>query len=226
MTPRQTDFLRRAGDRAILWIDPRSVARDTGTKWPVMKPRMKRSDWLPVPLRPLWHRVLKNREPALIPAASFPKGIPLAREPRYLKVADYLRHRDRPEDSAWYRELSDALARRGEARHKTIRMRSEAEIRGFFASYVEPLVASLEAGGFSPDHGGFEAGAVIDAEGRICKAGSGNHRFHICRALGQDRFPLRIFGMHEDWARRRLGTAAEDLDALIATLPAIEAAHR
>jgi hypothetical protein len=45
-----------------------------------------------------------------------------------------------------------------------------------------------------------EAGEVIiDANGRLLKSSSRNHRFAIARIIGLSSIPLEIVGAHEDW---------------------------
>lgn len=220
---KQKTFVTEAGARAVLWIDPARVDGHSGTKWPVGKHRLKQlGRVLPAPLVRMLRPWVKRNEPFAIPAAHFGMVEPVVDTPRYLRVADFVRHKDDVTQSAWYRDLMADLAQDSVARHKEIAMRSEAEVVAFLQGYVGKLVNSLATEGYRPDAVGFESTAVIDAEGRLCKAGSGNHRFNIAKVIGVDRFPLRVVAAHEDW----LGRGVVQTSAVLSRLAEVEAAHK
>ncbi len=213
----QRYFLHDSGDRAVIWVDPRTVDLAVGSKWPVGKRKLRHlSRRLPAPVVAMLRPFIKHREPFVIPRADFATPRPVAETPRYIRVADVVRHRGDVGQSAWYRDLLAELEQTGCARHKTIEMRSEPEIRAFFASYVLPLIESLEREGYRCDDEGYASTAVIGPQGDILKAGSGNHRFCVAKVLGLDLFPLRIVGAHQDWAERTLGKDPEPEQALAA----------
>lgn len=227
MSLRQKDFTQEAGERAVLWIDPARVDGHTGTKWPVGKMRLRQlSRVLPKPILNLLRPTIKRREPFVIPRACFGRVDPVVETERYLKIIDFIRHKETVTQSAWYQDLTAELARTGTARHKDIAMTSEAEILKFLHGYVGALVDKLAADGFSPEHGGYESTAVIGPDGGLTKAGSGNHRFNIAKALGLTRFPLRIIAVHEDWLPSDLRGGKFTTEGILRHLPAVEAAHR
>lgn len=222
MALKQKDFTLEAGDRAVLWVDPAQVDGHAGTKWPVGKHKLRH--WgrvLPKPVIRALRPWAKRNEPFLIPRQHFGPIEPVVETERYLKVEDFIAHKQNVTASAWYAELMADLARDGVARHKEIALRTEQDVLDFLHGYVGRLVTSLATEGFQPEHGGYESTAMIDADGRLCKAGSGNHRFKFAKALGVAPFPLRVVAAHEDWAPEVRRT-----DDVLALLPRVEAAHR
>lgn len=223
MVLKQKTFVAEAGVRAVLWIDPARVEGHSGSKWPVGKHRLKQlGRVLPPPLVRMLRPWAKGSEPFAIPREHFGQIEPVTATVRYERVADFIAHKHAVRKSAWYRDLMADLERDGIARHKEIAMKDEVAVVDFLEGYVRKLVESLATEGYRPDAVGFESTAVIDAEGRLCKAGSGNHRFNIAKVLGVDRFPLRVVAAHEDW----LGRGASRTEEVLARLPEVEAAHR
>lgn len=221
----QKRFHSEAGEQAVIWINPTRVNLHTGTKWPVGKYRLAQMrKWLPAPLVNIWRPAVKKCEPFAIPGRHFGTAVAVNTTPRYRKVADFIANMDTPSTSQWYRDLSAELAQTGLARHKKIKMQSEAEILDFLNDYVAALITSLKTKGYSDPQGGFESTAVINAEGAICKAGSGNHRFNMAHALGIDRFPLVIVGIHEAWFRAQ--SAHVETSAALDLIKAAEEAHQ
>ncbi len=220
-------FLDLVGDGTVLWIAPDRVSQHFGSKWPVAHARMERlGRYLPKPAVDLLRPAIKRREPLRIPRVRFGKTSPVDDSIRYRKIADFVERQNYLKETLWFRDLRNELNRTGRATHKDIVMRTEDDILGFLQNYVLALIVSLRDEGFLPDHDGFASSAVIDAQGRICKSGSGNHRFNIARALRLPRFPLRIVGIHEDWARETRGFAPVTVGALIEDLQAVAAAHQ
>lgn len=222
--PTQKEFLAEAGGQEVIWVDPTRIDRHSGTKWPVAKTRLKKMRRiLPVALVNLARPSLKNREPFFIPRDAFGRSKPIEVTAKYRKVEDFIENRDRVAQTLWYRELCDQLKADGRAMHKEIVMTSEDEIVAFLENYVGRLVDSLATEGFLPEHSGYESTAVIGSGGEITKSSSGNHRLSIARALGIDRFPLRIVGVHEDWPPARAIRGAYSTDKMIAALKGLEA---
>ncbi len=219
----QKDFTRRAGERAVIWVDPTRVVLHSGSKWPVFRQRMKRAGRIvPSALLNLARPALKAREPFFIPAELFQDGQPVVDTPKYQKVADFIAHRHTPQDSIWCAQLCADLANTGIARHKAIEMRSEAEVRDFLETYVGGLMDSLQANGFSAEESSYESAALINRDGSLTKTGSGNHRFNMCHALGIAPFPLKVVGAHRDWL------SAHDLsfEGLLERIQDVGARHR
>ncbi|WP_353472240.1 hypothetical protein PVT71_13160 [Salipiger sp. H15] len=220
----QKDFLRDAGERSVIWVDPAAVDMTSGSKWPVGKRRLRKlSRFLPGPVVALVRPSVKRREPFVIPRDVFSPPRPIAETPRYHRVADFLRHRADVAQSAWHRDLLAELAQEGVARHKEVEMRSPAEVDAFFDGYVLPLIDSLERDGYRAEAEGYASTAVIGPAGEIIKTGSGNHRFCIAKVLGLARFPLKVVGAHEDWVARELG-ADPSTEAVLHALAALPGA--
>lgn len=230
MTPsraRQKSFTRQIGEDAVVWIRPQSLTAHTGSKWPVAKARLARLQRVaPRALAAALRPALKKREPFVIPARYFPAARPMTETPLYRKIADFIHRPGSVEETLWFEELARALERDGIARHKALEFRSRAEIGDFFAGYVLPLVDSLRRDGFRGEATGFESSAVIDAAGRLTKAGSGNHRFAMAHVLALPRFPLRIVGVHAQWYAREVLPQGDSWAALQAGFGAVAARHQ
>lgn len=223
----QTDFVRQSGESAVLTIRPARVAMHTGTKWPVSKARLRKLHRvLPRALTNLVRPAIKRREPFVIPPRYFGTPHPMTETPRYLRVADFIRRPGSVEDTAWFRDLAEELAATGAARHKDIIMRSREDIHGFFDTYVIPMIDSLRRDGFDTTRADFDSVAVIDANGRLTKAGSGNHRFAICQVLDSPSFPLRVVAVHADWYARAVMAQGDSWESLFRALKAVERDHQ
>ncbi|MBF9059084.1 hypothetical protein HKCCSP123_07805 [Rhodobacterales bacterium HKCCSP123] len=220
-------FRNRMGDGAVLFIRPREVQYHSGTKWAVAKTRSKRLDAaMPRVFMNILLRILKSREPFVIPRHYFRDIEPITGTPRYEKVADFIASGGPVEETLWFRQLVADLESNGIARHKKILMRNRAEISGFLETYAAPLVESLKSEGFSTDKGDYEASAIIDADGRLVKASSGNHRFAIAHVLDLPVFPLRVAAVHEDWYREEVASRGDNWLELQAALERVEDRHR
>lgn len=223
----QKSFLRAAGDRNVIWVDPAKVTFRSGSKWPVGKHRIRQLQqrW-PVPIVNLFRAGIKGREPFLIPTQHYGPLERITQTPRYEKVADFIEHRENVTASLWYRDLMEALNETGLATHKTISMRSEAEVVDFLNSYFGALVTSMQTKGYSDPKGGYESAAVINQDGSITKTGSGNHRFCVSKALKLKKFPLRIVGAHENWQPVKDMGPHLSTERILALIPNVAAAHQ
>lgn len=202
----QNDFVRLAGEDAVLWIAPAAVPCSIGTKWPVGKHRLKRlARVVPKPLLKPLRPVLKRREPFAIPAARF--GPPLRTDTTVIhhRLRDFIEGDGDPRRTLWFRTLDAELKRNGTVRHKSIVMRSEQDIADFLSTYVGGMVRSLKAEGYRKQAAGYESTAAVGPEGRLYKSGSGNHRFCAAGVLQLERYPLRIVAAHEDWLAAQFG---------------------
>jgi hypothetical protein len=142
---------------------------------------------------------------------------------KYAKMKNLTENRDKVENSAWCKELSGQLKSRGYAKYKNLRMRSEAEISTFLNEYALNLVRTMKSSGYDLAKGSEIGTAHIDRDGRLVKAGSATHRFCVARIVGLKRFPLRVVGIHEDWAKvAALPGKRLTLDRLVVKLREIE----
>lgn len=223
----QKSFQAEVGDGNVIWVNPAKVPYLSGSKWPVGKYRLRQLNrYLPLPIVNLVRHNIKQREPFLVPAQHFGQLTQIAQTPRYLKIADFIEHKDDVTASQWCQDLLESLKKTGVASHKNIQMRSEAEVLEFFDNYVGALVNSLQTEGYVDPDGGYESTAVINQNGMITKTGSGNHRFCMSAVLELDRFPLRIVAMHENWQPVKDLGPSPSADSILKLIPAIEAAHR
>jgi hypothetical protein len=173
----------------------------------------------------LYSRVVRA-EPFIIPADHYPMPTPIVTHKKYVKIRDFMDHQHNVRGSLWYRQLVAALETTGVARHKRHHMQSEQAIVEFLEGYADGLVGSMAREGYRMDKGGDIGKAIIDENGCLQKAGSGDHRFFTARILGVDRVPLKIDGVHATWAERTLGSSSRvDLDSLAAAIRRFDLAH-
>lgn len=223
----QKALLAAAKDRNVVWINPAKVTLSIGSKWPVGRYRLRQLNRvLPTPILNLFRAGIRKREPFLIPSEHFGKETQVTQKDRYQKIVDFIQHNDNVGQSRWYQDLLQALTQDGVARHKTIKMHSDADIREFLHGYVGGLITSMQTEGYNDPDGGYDSCAVINQNGVICKSGSGNHRFCISKILELDRFPLRIVGMHENWPMLEKLGSTPSADSILGLIPEIEARHQ
>ena len=209
----------------MIWIAPKSIERQLGSKWPVGRERLRRlSRFLPRPLVNPLRPGIRKAEPFAIPTRFFGAATPVEDTQRYALLADLQAHRDDPRGSLWYAQMMDALSREGRARYKTTAFHSEDEILGFLGGTMPDLFESIRTRGFDAAETGFESSAVIGPGGRLVKTGSGNHRFCIARLIELDRFPVTIVGADEGWLAETF-PGGYDAQAVLAALPAIAEVH-
>ena len=223
---KQRHFVLEAGERAVVWISPRKVTRQFGTKWPVGRARIRKLHrFLPRPAVDLVRPAIKRAEPFTIPVQFFGGKPAVTDTHRYRLLEDLVAHRSDLRASLWFRELSDDLGSKGATNYKRRRLHSETEILEFLDTYVLGLIESIRENGFDASKSGYESTAVIDSEGNLMKTGSGNHRFCIAALLDLPRFPLVVVGAHEDWVRRNIDGPL-DVEKVVAQLPGVEARHQ
>ncbi len=223
----QKQFLDISNNRNVIWIDPAKVEYSTGSKWPVGKHKLRQLNrFLPLAIVNMFRPSIKRREPFIIPSEHFGKRTRVAETGHYRKVDDLIQNIDNIPQSLWHQELVSSLQDTGKAQHKNIVMTNTAQIDNFFQSYVLPLVIGLKTKGYNDPQGGYESSAVIDEDGTICKTGSGNHRFCICKSLNIKEFPLRIVGAHANWAPIVSLEGKSQFEDIVALLKDVETAHR
>ncbi|NBC27028.1 MAG: hypothetical protein GVY08_09215 [Bacteroidetes bacterium] len=191
---------RELEDKTTLWIDPRQISYYAGTKWPVTKNTQMRIESL-IPVSRLSYPIVKRirtHDPYIIPGRFYRELVPVEKMPRYFKVKNLIENREDLTSTVWYKKLVRDLETDGIARHKEIELYSEQEITEFFHSYVFDLVDSMAATGYSMKKGADIGSALVGSDGRLHKAGSGNHRFIVARIVGTSSFPVRIAGIHRE----------------------------
>lgn len=223
-TLKQRDFIAASADRNVIWVDPLSITRQLGSKWPVGREKLARlRRLLPGPVVNLVRSPIKRAEPFEIPRRFLDQTMRVEDTRRHQRLENLLATRDAPRRSLWFTELTGDLQRKGVAYYKTRPLRSEAEIDAFLHEMIA-LADALATRGFDPRATGYESTAVIDADGMLVKTGSGNHRFCLARLVGLRRFPVQIVGAHEDWLRANVA-APVTVDAVIDCLPTVAARH-
>lgn len=221
---KQRYFISASADRNVIWVDPATVSRQLGSKWPVGREKLRRlRRALPGPVVNLVRSPIKRAEPFAIPRRFLERMPKVEDTRRYQRLENLLATRDDPRRSLWFAEMTGDLSRKGVAYYKTRPLRSEAEIDAFLHEMIA-LADALATRGFDPGATGFESTAAIDANGTLVKTGSGNHRFCLARLVGLRRFPLQIVGAHEDWLRKTV-PAPVTVDAVLACLPAVASRH-
>ena len=118
----------------------------------------------------------------------------------------------------------DELSANGVARYKRGRLESQADIVRHFEAYLLPLIADLRHSGFDRTKGDLPT-VLIGADGRIDKAGSGDHRFYLAQILKLPACPVRVRGAHADWLHDTMGTN-RPFDAIRKGLHDVEYTHR
>lgn len=139
----------------------------------------------------------------MIPASCYRSRTLVESIGKFKKVENFIRNRNDVSSTIWYKELLDELERRGVAGHKKRRMGTVDEIDKFFQSYVFDLVDSMSQSGYCLEKGADIGTVLINRDGKLDKAGSGDHRFYVARVLGLQRFPVCVVGVHHDWWRAK-----------------------
>lgn len=226
----QRRFDKEARQQAVIWIDPSKIktyAGSSSSNWPVTHDRLERANaLLPSGLVGLVRPAFRMFEPVLTPPHQFKKTGPISGTTKFKLAEDFIANQDHPQNSIWFKKLATQLHKTGVARHKSIKMKSTSDIVHFFETYVQPMVTSLERDGFLASHTGYESAAVVDADGTLIKSGSGNHRFCICKVLGNSRFPLKIVGMHADFFFTHYPSETVTSQAILKLLKPLEARFR
>lgn len=94
---RQKEFIKAAGDKAVIWVNPRNVKHGIGTKWPVGKGRLRSMQKrMPTFLVNLIRPYVKAQEPFVVPRAYFGTEIPFETDTRYVRVEDFIKKKDAP----------------------------------------------------------------------------------------------------------------------------------
>jgi len=61
----------------------------------------------------------------------------------------------------------------------------------------------MSQSGYCLEKGADIGTVLINRDGKLDKAGSGDHRFYVARVLGLQRFPVCVVGVHHDWWRAK-----------------------
>lgn len=211
------------GEERLLWVDPKKVRFFVGTDEPAtealqVRINKMRQDYrlFAKPLR-LLSRAIHHTDSWVIAQRYYRTLSLIETGERHRLLADLIAHRNHLQDSLWRRQLCQQLDQSGQARHKTIVLRSQNEIDAFLRDYVLGLVDSLAVTGYDPTRASDTGTALIGPDGEIHKSNNGNHRFSAARIVGCPKVPLLIAGVHEDWFARMVGPRM-DLTRLRAAL--------
>ena len=191
----RTTRIRCRDDNGIIWINPNSVDKFCGSKWPHC--HMTNNFWV-------------RRICELNPAFSFLKlggewdikSIPIVDIEKYIRMKDFVDNLKSFEDSIWYNNLVYFYTQNGFASHKKMFMYSVNDIKSFFENYAVPLAKSLSLSGYKFKIGDEIGSIAIDRNGAIHKAGSGTHRFFLSRILGVSSVPVQVTFVHTEWLQK------------------------
>ena len=228
---RQHQVLKALGSDAVLWINPKKLSiRSCSSALAMTKYYRKSMKRLRIPrfIRIYIARnILQHLEPHILPEFCFKGREPIEGMEKYLKIKDLTENQDKVENSAWYKELSEQLKSIGYAKYKNLRLCSDSEVSIFLNEYVLNLVRSMQTSGYDLEKGAEIGTAHIDRDGSLVKSGSATDRFCVARIVGLKRFPLRVVGIHEDWAKAAaLPENGLKLDRLVAKLRETEKSYQ
>lgn len=222
--------LEALGPHAQVWVDPRHVAWRSGSVQPAtrgIKTRLQKLERAVPPLRRpsrSVRRTLKDLEPFAVAPRHLAIRTPIEATGRYRRCVDLLAHEQDFRASAWYREAAARLAAGHPVRHKKVTVHSLRELDSFFETYLLGLVRSLRNEGYDPGKAPRPGSAFVDAEGRLLKSSSCEHRFALARMLGVGPVPLLVIGADARWVAGHAPGA--DPDRLRPALAAVAKAHR
>lgn len=196
------------GDSAVIWIDPQKVRhfapRQTRTLVNKVSgltgldlPGLDRlADRLP---EALFFRsfILRDRDCASVR--------PIARMKHVSLVQDLLDSLPDYRRSRWFQSHLDAIAQGNPTKHKEQPLATESDVCQFFETSLLPMVEGIRRHGYDSARYPVEGRCFIGPEGEIFKGLASRHRFAVALLTGVRRFPLRVSGVHEAWAKRHLG---------------------
>jgi hypothetical protein len=218
---------RHFGEKLILWVNPRKITYDAGTKVPNIDDLRKKIEKVStrIPRGDRINKFIQKKLQRINPYLIHPKKYQPVKKieslGKYQKVEDFIQNRSTIEQSYWYRMLIEELETKGAAFHKKIRLKNKSEIDQFFQNYVIDMIESMESHGYVPEKADDVGTALINESGDLHKAGSGNHRFYVARIVGVESVPMEISGVHRNWFKKTIGNK-NNLDKLPEQLRIVE----
>lgn len=231
MTVREWQARRAIGEDGLtLAINPMLLQNETRV-WRRQEKRLAimANPFLPAPLKRARLRIFWEMTPFIVDDDEFERHAIRGSE-RFRLMADIHAHRDNLAASDTFAMIRDRIREAGAFSHKSRTIRQVNAIEPFISECYLDLITSMETEGYQDDKtsdwatGGTGTG-FIDADGTIVKCAGATHRLAAAILAGLDHgFPLRIIGIHREWA------AGHGIDADLGRLPdalrAVEAYYR
>lgn len=198
---------RYLGDDATIWINPGKIVHHVGN----IKTRKAKHVGKLFERMNLINKDSKNanffyRNRYVISDEDFKVRDVIAESEKFALVEDFVSNIENYEKSRWFEQMSQDLATDKVATYKNRRFTSNEEIKRFFETYLVPLGVSLADQGYDETQTKEKCKCYVSADGEIMKGENGRHRLAFAKALKLDRFPLTVFGVHEDWFSGNIGT--------------------
>ena len=124
---------------------------------------------------------------------------------KYKLIEDFVRKIDNYKETIWFKNLSDDLSSKNIAKYKYTNFDSVEGIENFFENYLVPMGISLRDSGYDQTLTNEKCKCYVARNGELMKGENGRHRIAFAKALKIERFPLTVFGVHEDWFSRNIG---------------------
>lgn len=197
---------KRLGEDATIWINPGNIVHDVGN----IKTRKAKHLGLLLEKYNLIDKDTKNcnifyRNRFIISSPDFKIREKIEDSDKYKLAKDLVRNLDDYKKSVWFKKLSDDFSSGKQASYKHSRFDSIEGIEIFFKTYLVPMAVSLRDKGYDQTLTNEKCKCYVSGDGALMKGENGRHRLAFAKALNIKRFPLTIFGVHEDWFSRNIG---------------------
>ncbi|MGI9401474.1 MAG: hypothetical protein ACR2O0_09485 [Rhizobiaceae bacterium] len=197
---------RKLGAGATIWVNPDKIV------WDVANIRSRRPknvgvllDYFGLITKTSKNRNMFYRNRFIISDEDFVIREKFADSDKFRIVSDYVANSDDYKKSIWYGNLLSDFSDNGTARYKNMIFASKGEVESFFENYLAPIRDSMGSSGYDPNIAGDLCKCYLSRNGELMKGENGRHRLAFAKALGIERFPLTIFGAHEDWFSENIG---------------------
>lgn len=192
--------------RATIWVDPAHVVHDVAN----IRTRKPKNvggilDKLGVINKNTKNCNLFYRNRFIISKEDFVIRENIEKSEKFKLVQDFVDSQGNFANSIWYQKIVTELREHGSSKYKKITFRTENEIDDFFENYLTPICTSMMATGYDQNLASDVCKCYVSGDGELMKGENGRHRLAFAKALGVQRFPLTVFGVHEDWFSKRIG---------------------
>lgn len=197
---------KRLGDDATIWINPKNIVHDVGN----IKSRKAKNIGILLEKLNIIDKNTKNcnmfyRNRFVLSDEDFTIREKIRDSDKYDLIEDFVRKIDNYKETTWFKNLSDDLSSGNIAKYKYTRFDSVEEIENFFENYLVPMGISLRDRGYDQTLTNEKCKCYVSRDGELMKGENGRHRIAFAKALKVERFPLTIFGVHEEWFSRNIG---------------------
>lgn len=198
----QREAQRLLGEKLTLHINPQSISGFVGSKMPLTVPlasRLRLSDRGCAGQS--LSKTMNALHPQVIPTSRFPRAVPFTEVRKYRRVKELIQCDGDYKATAWYSDFREALKRDGTIVWKGREFQSLSDIDCFFQDDMLGMIQSLLRDGYREDIAPDVGTAMIGADGKLSKSGSGMHRFAAARELGIEGIPVVISCIDRSWIR-------------------------